>query len=175
MGLKGVSMAWSQPITDRTILDIDKLREYDEIGYSNLTEDQKSEWMLGMRGALNASDLNRIESNQEYILSLLSSQYPLSFKTNWVMTDFVEESDEDRILSNLKTLMQPFDFDDQTVVPDKPLNQFDKINQIESIILQMYNKYNQHGDTIRGNFATNQDESFITSDDQELNVFTQQI
>ena len=34
-------MVWSQPITDRTILDIDKLQEYDEIGYQNLTEDQK--------------------------------------------------------------------------------------------------------------------------------------
>lgn len=168
-------MVWSQPITDRTILDIDKLQEYDEIGYQNLTEDQKSEWMLGMRGALNASDLNRIESNQEYILNLLSGQYSLLFKTDWAMTDFVEESDEDRILSNLKTLMQPFDFNDQTVAPDKPLNYFEKINQIEIIILQMYDKYNQHGETLRGGFSTNQDEIFATSDDQELNVFTQQI
>ena len=91
------------------------------------------------------------------------------------MTNFVEDSDEDRILSNLKTLMQPFDFNDQTVVLDKPLNYFEKINQIESIMLQMYNKYNQHGETLRGGFSTNQDEIFATSDDQELNVFTQQI
>lgn len=168
-------MVWSQPITDRTILDIDKLQEYNEIGYSNLTEDQKTEWILGMKGALNASDLNRIESNQEYILNLLSGQYSLLFKTDWAMTDFVEDSDEDRILSNLKTLMQPFDSIDQTVVPDKPLNQFDKINQIESIMMQMYNKYNQHGETLRGGFSTNQDEIFATSDDKELNVFTSKI
>lgn len=168
-------MSWTQPITDRTILDIDKLQEYDEIGYKNLTNDQKAEWIIGMKGALNASDLNRIESNQQYILSLLSTQYTLTFKTDWLMTDFVEDSDENRILSNLKTLMQPFDFDSQTIVPDKPLDYFEKINQIESIILQMYDKYNERGENIRGGFHTDQNEPFITSDDEDLNVFTQRI
>lgn len=166
---------WIQPITDRSILDIQKLQEYDEIGYNNLTTEQKNEWLSGMKGALNSSDLNRIESNQQYILSLLSTQYTLTFKTNWLMTDFVEDSDENRILMNLKTLMQPFDFDEQTVVPEKPLNYFEKINQIENIILQMYDKYNERGESIRGGFYTDQNESFITSDDEDLNVFTQQI
>lgn len=168
-------MPFTQPITDRTILDIDKLQEYDEIGYKNLTNDQKAEWILGMKGALNASDLNRIESNQQYILSLLSTQYTLTFKTNWLMTDFVEDSDENRILSNLKTLMQPFDFDSQTIVPDKPLDYFEKINQIENIILQMYNKYNERGESIRGGFYTDQHDTFMTSDNEQVNVFTQQI
>lgn len=166
---------WIQPITDRSILDIQKLQEYDEIGYNNLTTEQKNEWLSGMKGALNSSDLNRIESNQQYILNLLSNQYILTFKTNWLMTDFVEDSDENRILMNLKTLMQPFDFDEQTVVPEKPLNYFEKINQIENIILQMYDKYNERGESIRGGFYTDQNESFITSDDEDLNVFTQQI
>lgn len=192
-------MAWTQPITDRTILDIDKLQEYDEIGYKNLTNDQKAEWLLGMKGALNASDLNRIESNQQFILNLLSAQYSLTFKTNWLMTDFVEDSDENRILMNLKTLMQPFDFDEEPQVPEKPLNYFEKINQIENIILQMYNKYYSkikyyefqtdngedflvddenfivNDNILRDGFLTNQDEPFITSDDEDLNVFTQQI
>ena len=168
-------MPFIQPITDRTILDIDKLQEYDEIGYKNLTTEQKNEWLSGMKGALNSSDLNRIESNQQYILNLLSNQYILTFKTNWLMTDFVEDSDENRILMNLKTLMQPFNFNEQTVVPEKPLNYFEKINQIESIILQMYDKYNERGESIRGGFYTDQNETFITSDDEDLNVFTQQI
>lgn len=168
-------MPFIQPITDRSILDIQKLQEYDEIGYKNLTTEQKNEWLSGMKGALNSSDLNRIESNQQYILNLLSNQYILTFKTNWLMTDFVEDSDENRILMNLKTLMQPFNFNEQTVVPEKPLNYFEKINQIESIILQMYDKYNERGESIRGGFYTDQNETFITSDDEDLNVFTQQI
>lgn len=192
-------MSFIQPITDRTILDIDKLQEYDEIGYKNLTTEQKNEWLSGMKGALNSSDLNRIESNQQYIFTLLSNQYILTFKTNWLMTDFVEDSDENRILMNLKTLMQPFNFDEEPQVPEKPLNYFEKINQIENIILQMYNKYYSkikyyefqtdngedflvddenfivNDNILRDGFLTNQDEPFITSDDEDLNVFTQQI
>lgn len=168
-------MPFIQPITDRSILDIQKLQEYDEIGYKNLTTEQKNEWLSGMKGALNSSDLNRIESNQQYILNLLSNQYILTFKTNWLMTDFVEDSDENRILMNLKTLMQPFNFDAQMVAPNKPLNYFEKINQIENIILQMYDKYNERGESIRGGFYTDQNETFITSDDEDLNVFTQRI
>lgn len=64
------------------------------------------------------------------------------------MTNFVKDSDENRILSNLKTLMQPFDLDAQMVAPDKPLNYFEKINQIENIILQMYDKYNERGELV---------------------------
>lgn len=192
-------MPFIQPITDRTILDIDKLQEYDEIGYKNLTTEQKNEWLSGMKGALNSSDLNRIESNQQYILNLLSNQYILTFKTNWLMTDFVEDSDENRILMNLKTLMQPFNFEEEPQVPEKPLNYFEKINQIENIILQIYNKYYSkikyyefqtdngedflvddenfivNDNILRDGFLTNQDEPFITSDDEDLNVFTQQI
>lgn len=192
-------MPFIQPITDRTILDIDKLQEYDEIGYKNLTTEQKNEWLSGMKGALNSSDLNRIESNQQYIFTLLSNQYILTFKTNWLMTDFVEDSDENRILMNLKTLMQPFNFEEEPQVPEKPLNYFEKINQIESIILQIYNKYYSkikyyefqtdngedflvddenfivNDNILRDGFLTNQDEPFITSDDEDLNVFTQQI
>lgn len=192
-------MSFIQPITDRTILDIDKLQEYDEIGYKNLTTEQKNEWLSGMKGALNSSDLNRIESNQQYIFTLLSNQYILTFKTNWLMTDFVEDSDENRILMNLKTLMQPFNFEEEPQVPEKPLNYFEKINKIENIILQMYNKYYSkikyyefqtdngedflvddenfivNDNILRDGFLTNQDEPFITSDDEDLNVFTQQI
>ena len=192
-------MPFIQPITDRTILDIDKLQEYDEIGYKNLTTEQKNEWLSGMKGALNSSDLNRIESNQQYIFTLLSNQYILTFKTNWLMTDFVEDSDENRILMNLKTLMQPFNFEEEPQVPEKPLNYFEKINQIENIILQMYDKYYSkikyyefqtdngedflvddenfivNDNILRDGFLTNQDEHFITSDDEDLNVFTQQI
>lgn len=192
-------MSFIQPITDRTILDIDKLQEYDEIGYKNLTTEQKNEWLSGMKGALNSSDLNRIESNQQYIFTLLSNQYILTFKTNWLMTDFVEDSDENRILMNLKTLMQPFNFEEEPQVPEKPLNYFEKINQIENIILQMYNKYYSkikyyefqtdngedflvddenfivNDNILRDGFLTNQDEPFITSEDEDLNVFTQQI
>lgn len=191
-------MTWEEPIINRVKSDVDKVEEYDQIGYVNLMDDQKAEWMRGMIGALNATDLNRIESNQQYILRLLSNEYKLPSKTNWTMTDFVSEVDEDRILSNLRILIQPFDLGEINI-PEKPLNYFEKINIIENILLQIYDKYYSkveyygfltdegqnflvdEGDLIvndsklRGEFSTDEGYKFITSENQELSVFADQI
>ena len=191
-------MTWEEPIINRVKADVDKIEEYDQIGYVNLMDEQKAEWMRGMIGALNATDLNRIESNQQYILRLLSNEYKLPSKTNWTMTDFVSEVDEDRILSNLRILIQPFDLGEINI-PEKPLNYFEKINIIEKILLQIYDKYYSkveyygfltdegqnflvdEGDLIvndsklRGEFSTDEGEKFITSENQELSVFAEQI
>lgn len=191
-------MTWEEPIINRVKADVDKVEEYDQIGYVNLMDDQKAEWMRGMIGALNATDLNRIESNQQYILRLLSNEYKLPSKTNWTMTDFVSEVDEERILSNLKILIQPFDLGEINI-PEKPLNYFEKINIIENILLQIYDKYYSkveyygfltdegqnflvdEGDLIvndsklRGEFSTDEGEKFITSENQEVSVFAEQI
>lgn len=191
-------MTWEEPIINRVKADVDKIEEYDQIGYVNLMDDQKAEWMRGMIGALNATDLNRIESNQQYILRLLSNEYKLPSKTNWTMTDFVSEVDEDRILSNLRILIQPFDIGEVNI-PEKPLNYFEKINIIENILLQIYDKYYSkveyygfltdegqnflvdEGDLIvndsklRGEFSTDEGNKFITSENQELSVFAEQI
>lgn len=191
-------MTWEEPIINRVKADVDRVEEYDQIGYVNLLDDQKAEWMRGMIGALNATDLNRIESNQQYILRLLSNEYKLPSKTNWAMTDFVSEVDEDRILSNLKILIQPFDLDEDSI-PEKPLNYFEKINLIEKILLKLYDKYYSkveyygfltdegqnflvdegnlivNDSKIRGNFSTNNGEQFTTSERQEVSVFAEKI
>ena len=148
-------MPWEMPITNRTNEDVDRIEEYDEIGYAYLDNDQKAEWLSGMIGALNATDLNRIESNQQFILNLLSGQYHLPFKTNWQMIDFVTENDEKRILNNLKILMNPFDFD-KSKLPELPLNEFNKINTIESVLLDAFNDFNANIE--KSNFLTNSDE-----------------
>lgn len=188
-------MPWEMPITNRTNEDVDRIEEYDEIGYAYLDNEQKAEWLSGLIGALNATDLNRIESNQQFILNLLSGQYHLPFKTNWVMTDFVTSEDEKRILSNLETIMISFDLDKTIELPKIPLNYYEKINAIENILLQMYNKYFSNieyyefqtnsdeeflvGDEkfivndskLRKNFETNQGETFKTSSNDEFVVF----
>lgn len=160
-------MPWEMPITNRTNEDVDRIEEYDEIGYAYLDNGQKAEWLSGMIGALNATDLNRIESNQQFILNLLSGQYHLPFKTNWQMIDFVTENDEKRILNNLKVLMNPFDFD-KSKLPETPLNEFNKINTIESVLLDAFNDFNANIE--KSNFLTNSDEEFVVSEDEPFVV-----
>lgn len=157
-------MGWITPITDRKQTDVDKVEEYDQLGYIYLTEEQKREWMQGMIGALNATDLNRIESNSQFMLNALSGDYHLDFKTNWVMTDFVTSEDEKRILSNLETIMISFDLDKTIELPKIPLNYYEKINAIENILLQMYNKYFSNIEYFE--FQTNSDEEFLVGDEK---------
>ena len=64
-------MAWITPIINRTQADVDLVIEYGNIGYNNLTPEQKAVWDAGMIGALNAKDLNRIELNIQYLANLL--------------------------------------------------------------------------------------------------------
>lgn len=50
-------------ITDRTYEDAIKAKDYQEIGWKNLSEEERQEWWAGLKGTLNYIDLNRIASN----------------------------------------------------------------------------------------------------------------
>lgn len=58
-------------ITDRTYEDVDKVNEYDKRGWENLLEEEKQEWLAGMKGAFNYTDFNRISNNIFEIEKLL--------------------------------------------------------------------------------------------------------
>ena len=54
-------------ITDRTQADVTRVRELALKGWANLTEEEKAEWNAGMKGAYNATDLNRVTQAMDYI------------------------------------------------------------------------------------------------------------
>lgn len=56
-------LLWKQAVTDRTQSDVNRILELLEKGWQNFTEDEQSEWRAGMKGALNKSDLLRIQNN----------------------------------------------------------------------------------------------------------------
>ena len=152
-------MAWITPITDRTQADVNLVLEYDNIGYNNLTPEQKSVWNAGMKGALNASDLNRIENNIKFLASSLEL-YNLNINTNWQMSDVPRNNDFNRILSNLNAVKgkarERFGIN-LPETPSLPLNGFEKINDIENILYIIYSNF--------------QFRSFITSDGKEFVVY----
>lgn len=47
-------------ITDRTILDFERWRTLRDKGIENMTDAEREEWAGDMKGAYNASDLNRV-------------------------------------------------------------------------------------------------------------------
>ena len=129
-------------IFDRTILDVQRVKDLrDKIisaGYENITESEKTEWLNGLKGSLNASDLNRIESN----LQTISDKCGFGFtqKKDWLVGDFPTISDFQRIQTNTKTVKDsPFAWKTTSNAPSMPLNNYGKINDVEKILFDSYN------------------------------------
>lgn len=151
-------MNWIWVVADRTDEDVELVKEYDLIGYQNLTEEQKQEWDNGMKGALNYSDLNRIENNIGYLAE--KTLISLDIKTDWNYDDIFDLNNANRILVNMQRLCRRFKFQKTPNIPGAPLNDYRKINYIESLLHSMY-------------VAVNRDElepNFITVDDKEIEL-----
>lgn len=86
------------PITDRTQADVNYARAYP---YSSTPN----------KGAINHTDLNRIESNCEYLASQLNHygySVNITVKTNWTMMDFPYQSKIDRIRNNINAIINAY-------------------------------------------------------------------
>lgn len=165
-------MSWISPVTNRTQEDVDLVIQYEKIGYDNLTTEQKIVWNAGMIGALNASDLNRIEGNIQYLANLLEIR-GLIVKTNWKMNDICRNSDFRRILDNLESIKDEFDLQfeyevELPDVPDLPLNSYQKINDIENIIYIIHDALERS--LLWSNLVTSDIEEFMTSDGENFEV-----
>lgn len=57
-------------ITNRTAADVTRWRVLRDKGFDAMSEEEKAEWLAGMRGAFNASDRNRITEAMEYLKGL---------------------------------------------------------------------------------------------------------
>lgn len=54
-------------VTDRTYADVLKVKEYNERGWNELSEEERQEWLAGMKGAFNCTDMNRINEALNFI------------------------------------------------------------------------------------------------------------
>ena len=120
-------MAWEEPIFDRTQADVD----YVKAQLSQKIND------VGLKGSLNASDLNRIESNIRYLADTLTELLYfvyLTTNTAWTVTSLPSLSQINRIISNVNTLWSKYYKPTGSVnLPDTLLT-FDDVNAIEKNI-----------------------------------------
>lgn len=123
-------------VTDRTEEDVKKVKEYRLRGWTNLSEAEKAEWLQGMKGSLNVEDINRIEYN----IQLLSDVLELNLTTKqFSITDIPNESDYARIQNNVMAVRQAYVVHADTPnAPQIPLNSYRKINDLEKILLDVY-------------------------------------
>ena len=95
---------------DRTKADVDyaklKIAQWASGYFSS-----DSPFVMDLKGALNASDLNRIEGNMQYVYEryIMAGMFvPITVKTDWNTQDIPVASDILRIVRNLSALIDAF-------------------------------------------------------------------
>lgn len=125
-------------IFDRTQADVNRVKTLTQkLIAGTATDAEKSEWLAGMKGAYNASDLNRVGSAVEYLTDTLYTMgynVPTVPKDNWTGTDIPMQSQMDIYINNIQLLRDilPYVAPD---APDAPENlTFEQANNIEEIL-----------------------------------------
>lgn len=130
-----------QAVFDRTQNDVDlaltlKSRIISD-GFNSLSDDEQLEWLAGLKGCLNYTDLNRIENNCSIISNLLN--LGLTTFNGWNVSKELDTSNLNRIKSNVSIIRSsPFVYKDTPTVPELPYNTYQKINDIEKILFDVY-------------------------------------
>lgn len=128
---------WEEPITDRTQSDIDVVNYLKGLSWNEMTAEQKQMWTKGLKGALNEKDLNRIENN----IHLLCQVFEIELITYDGNIPYIPTlSYWQNLLNNVEVIRGMHSVHTDTpVVPELPINDFSKVNDIEKILLDIYN------------------------------------
>lgn len=127
-------------VTDRTAADVEKVRRLVAKGLMNMTDEERAEWAAGLKGAYNATDLNRVEAAVDYVARrLIPTGYIMDYtaKTNWQKTEYVSPVEAERFLGNVQKirdgLVTGYEF--PNVPPDLNKMTHEEANDIERILV----------------------------------------
>lgn len=129
-------------VTDRIEADVSRHRELTDKGWAEMTTAEKAEWVAGMKGAYNASDLNRVASAMAYLSQRFASagySVPISSPTDWANGDIPTKGDLDTYLDDLRRIRAALAVMDTT--PEAPESMdyltWAKANDIEKILVDV--------------------------------------
>ena len=122
-------------ITDRTQEDVDRVRYLTDVILAGTnTESEWTEFQSDLRGALNYSDLDRIERNLGILSTILNIPLVSMERDTIPRIPYFRN-----LLINVKRVRESFyRFSTTPLVPDMPLNTYVKINDIEKILRDAY-------------------------------------
>lgn len=109
-------------VTDRTQADVERVRELAAKGFAAMTAAEQAEWLTGMKGAYNASDLNRVGTALNYLAGRLASICGKSItwtaKTDWAVTDIITASQAEAYRKQVQSIRDALAYPEGT--PDAP-------------------------------------------------------
>lgn len=129
-------------ITDRTKADVERVRHLAAKGWANMTEEERNEWLDGLKGAYNTTDLNRVGAAVEYVVGRFGELgYVVSceVKKNWEQSNFPDEAQTENYLNSIsyvRSLVPVF-----KTTPEVPEDMsgltYVEANNIEKILLDV--------------------------------------
>lgn len=127
-----------QWITDRTQSDVNHVKEITAKARTGTwTKNEQSEWLAGMKGALNYTDFNRIESGIQELGSIVGAS--VSVRIDWTTDGYMKVSDAIRWLSNINSIRAKCSGSSAIADTPESMNKLDfsTMNQIEQILLDI--------------------------------------
>ena len=129
-------------VTDRTEADVSRYSELRDKGWAEMTTAEKAEWVAGMKGAYNASDLNRVASAMAYLSQRFASagySVPVSSPTDWANGDIPRKDDLDTYLDDLRRIRAALAVMDTTPAAPESMDYLTgaKANDIEKILVDV--------------------------------------
>lgn len=129
-------------ITDRTQADVDRVRQLAQKGLGNMTADEKTEWLNGLKGAYNASDLNRVGAAVAYVAGRLKGYgYAVSVspRQDWQVSDIPTPESMTAYLADVAALRAALTVaaDTPEVPEDMERLTWQEANNIEQILLDV--------------------------------------
>lgn len=94
-------------ITDRTAAEVARVQTLAAKNYVTMTDAEKAEWDADMKGAYNASDLNRVGAAVAYLAERFAEQgyaVTVSPKTDWLVEDIPAHGAMETYLGNVAAL-----------------------------------------------------------------------
>lgn len=146
-------------ITDRTQSDVDRVEELKAKWLNGtITAAEKTEWMAGLKGAYNYTDLNRVGTVVEYLANALNSSgrsVAVTAKKNWTVSDIPTQAQMTAFLNDL-TLLKRNSTQSVPNVPSTMNNlNIQTANRIEQILIAVMDSFNyENAEFERCGYAT---------------------
>lgn len=109
-------------VTDRTQSDVERVKALTGKGFAAMTAGEQAEWLAGMKGAYNASDMNRVGAALNYLAARLApvcgKSIAWSAKTDWAVTDIITASQADTYRKQVQSIRDTLAYPEGT--PDAP-------------------------------------------------------
>ena len=123
-------------ITDRSAVDLERARELAQKAHF-MSKEEFADWLSGMKGAYNASDLNRVEKAVDYVSDRLKTVgwyiAPI-VKLDWQISDYPSASEMQRYLDNIRLVRSTLPVGIPQVPNDMNKLTYTEANTIEQIL-----------------------------------------